>query len=89
MQVIWKYPIQVTDAQIIMMPKGAEILSANNQGGNLCIWAKVSQQAGVPLEARKIRIYGTGHPHDIISGRFINTVLIAFYVWHVFEEHPI
>lgn len=61
---IFKYPIEVTDEQIVLLPTGAKILTIQNQGEIPCLWALVNPT--VPRDmAITIRIYGTGH--DVID----------------------
>jgi hypothetical protein len=86
MKAIWKYPLVITDQQEIRMPKGAEIISVQRQGEEICLWALVA--AGQEIESRLILIFGTGHPiPDNLPGRFIGTVQHAGGrpVWHIFE----
>lgn len=82
MKTIWKYQLDVTDRQRLYMPKGAEILCVQNQGGVLCLWAKVD--SGAKPEERVIVIVGTGRPihRDL---KYIGTVQQVAFVWHVFE----
>jgi hypothetical protein len=71
----------------ISMPKGAEILSVQNQNGNIAIWALVIP-SNEP-EQRCFEIYGTGHPMHCDMGierNFIGTVQIGGLVFHVFER---
>ena len=57
---IWKYPLEITDTQNLMMPEGAEILAAQMQGDTLCLWALVNPDA--PKQRREIEVLGTGNP---------------------------
>jgi len=85
---IWKYELSVTDMQRVMMPPGAELLSVANQGGTLCLWAKVDADLP-PTDEVWIEIIGTGNeiPTDMgIDRNFIGTVLQNPFVWHVFER---
>lgn len=41
MKKIYKYAIEITDDQDIVMPVGAKILTVQNQNGVPCIWAMV------------------------------------------------
>ena len=69
------------------MPKGAELLSVANQDGCLCLWANVD--ADKQFETRFVKIIGTGNPipQDMgVDRRFIGTVLMDPFVWHVFER---
>lgn len=81
---IYKYQLELSAVQGVSMPEGAEILSAANQRGSVCIWAIVDPKA--EPKTRLIEVFGTGH---ILPGaksrRFIGTVLAEPFVWHVFE----
>jgi hypothetical protein len=59
-KVIWKFELEPTDNQEIEMPKGAEILTAQNQVGIPCLWALVDPTA--EKETRTFEVVGTGHP---------------------------
>lgn len=91
MQTIHKYPLQVTDVQEVEIPRFGEILSVQNQNGQICVWALVD--TGMPKSTRRFRIYGTGKPANINSPlvKFIGTVQVdemeGTYVWHVFVEN--
>lgn len=86
---IWKYPIDLTGFQVVLMPEGAKILCVQIQNGKICLWARVdSNLAG---QDRKILIRGTGQEYDVrfpYIEEYIGTVQHANgnLVWHVFEE---
>ena len=82
---VYKYPLEIKDWQSITVPVGAEILSAQKQGGQLFLWAKVDRRAGP--EQVSIVIHGTGHPMQP-NLRFIDTVQMrdGALVLHIFEE---
>lgn len=90
---IYKYPLEVTDIQTIMIPIGAEILCVQVQNDVPCIWAKVDPQ--MSLTQRGFVMYGTGQPitqtnniqkyigtFQIIGGR---PVFPQHLVFHLFE----
>jgi len=84
---IYKYAISIHCVQSVFMPKGAEILSVANQNEALCLWAMVHPDE--PMEERRIEIVGTGREMPIGMGverKFIGTVVIDPFVWHVFER---
>jgi|694.fasta_scaffold105227_8 hypothetical protein len=84
---IWKYPLAITDIQAIDIPVGSRLLSVGNQNGTLCLWAIVPTQNA--KEDRCIEIIGTGNPVPEAIGltrRFIGTVIMNPFVWHVFER---
>lgn len=82
---IYKYAIEVTDQQTVSMPAGADILTAQVQHGQVCLWARVDPLAAITQ--RKIRVAGTGHP-VASEWAYIATVQLAGggLVFHVFEE---
>ena len=81
---IWKYPLQITDRQFVMLPEGARILTVQMQGKQLCLWAMMNPDA-LP-KRREIQIIGTGHDVSDADGRYIATVQMQALVWHIFER---
>lgn len=86
---IWKYVLQITDEQTILMPDFAQILSVQPQVNpygcyDPCLWVLVDPVH--PMMPRIIRIYGTRNPIERPVGRFIGTVQMRKRVWHVFEK---
>ncbi len=86
MLTIWKYPLQVTDEQTIMMPRDTRILTVQTQDDQPCLWAFVDNSR--EREPRKIRIYGTNHEIDETPTDYIGTFQVSggSLVFHVFEE---
>ena len=92
MKQIWKFPLTITDEQVLQMPFDAELLSIGLQNiglqnRQLCLWAAIEDSND--LEGRTIKIVGTGHPfsdRDYNYMAFIGTVVAAPFVWHVFEK---
>lgn len=86
MKTIWKYPLQVTDLQTLEIPQGAQILSAQIQSGQLTLWALVDTSN--PCEKVKIEVVGTGNPIDdsFSDRKYISTVQMGPFVWHVFQR---
>ena len=84
---IWKFELEITDAQSILMPEGAEILCVQNQDEIGCLWAKVNPDAE-NKEERIIYIKGTGHTFNEDPGKYIGTFQMSqgALVWHVFEK---
>lgn len=84
---IWKYSLDAEDIQTLMMPEGAQILTAQMQGNALCLWAMVNPEKA--KEKREIEVFGTGHPgSDAVPRRYIGTVQMqgGALVWHIFER---
>ena len=86
---IYKYPIAITDRQMVMIPRGGMILSAQSQHGKLCLWVMVDPENEVT--PRTIEIIGTGNPMPPLTAnerrKFIDTaqMMSGELVWHVFE----
>ena len=85
MKIIYKYPIKITDYQVIEMPINSNILTVQMQKETPCIWAIVDPDN--KPELRHIRIVGTGHPINNTMINYIGTFQMAsgILVWHVFE----
>ena len=88
---IWKYPLEITNAQIIKMPKGAKILSVQIQNKKPCIWVMVDPDND--LLPKTLYSIGTGFNVDDeidndIETRYIGTYQVqgGSFVFHVFEE---
>jgi hypothetical protein len=84
---IWKFPIAITDAQVVSMPFNAEVISVQFQRGDLVLWAKGCSGDQVQLP-RVFCIYGTGHPMFDVDRDYVGTVQDGGLVWHVFEVSP-
>ena len=88
MNAIWKFQLKVTDLQEVEMPKGAQVMSVQEQNGALCLWAAVDSEQ--PKENRVIEIIGTGNPIPTTTTdrHFIGTAQMqkGALVWHVFER---
>lgn len=84
MHQILKYPLSSDPHQVLMIPKGAEILCCQVQDGVICLWAKSCMANSYAY--RKISIYGTGWSmSDDFEKKYIGTVQLNGYVWHVFD----
>lgn len=86
---IYKYPLQITDHQLVKMPLDSDVLSVDEHRGQLCLWAMVDPQSRDVIQ-RRIEIIGTGNPipelQSIFRRQFIGTVVMDPFVWHVFEH---
>ncbi len=85
MNTVWKYTLPYADDMVVLeMPKGAKILSIQEQNTVITLWADVDPNAS--LVKRTIRWAGTGHPIDHYVC-FIGTVQQhgGQLVWHFFD----
>ncbi len=82
---IWKTVLKVADVQDIEVPADAELLTAREQFGELCVWFKCDPSR--PTEKRRVGICGTGHPAPA-GARYVGTGFLSggALVLHVFER---
>jgi hypothetical protein len=87
---IWKWPLEITDRQVISMPAGSRLLAVQMQSGFPQIWALCDADA--PRVEKEIAIYGTGNPIPGDPGAYIGTfqtnggtLVWHAFVWHAFE----
>lgn len=79
---IWGFSLELTDRQIIMIPKGARMLCAQFQR-SVCVWAEVNSSA--PPETVEFLIVGTGKDGpDFREHTYLSTVQMGSLVWHVY-----
>lgn len=93
MKTIYKYELLITDEQKVLMLKGANILTAQNQDEMIHIWAEVDIMNALgaenEYEYRYFDIFGTGNliiEELGVVRKYINTVQINGFVWHIFER---
>lgn len=92
---IWKFPV-APKQKSISMPKGAEVLSVQEQHGMPCIWALVDPSN--KTEERHFEIFGTGHDipmngerksyQNPVKRKYIGTFQLqgGSLVFHLFER---
>lgn len=82
---IHKFTLQAKGLQTVIMPKGSVILSAQEQGGTVRLWALVDPKQ--PDEERTFGVFGTGEPIPNGAWAFVGTVqqMGGLLVWHVLE----
>ena len=84
---IWKFILRPIKFQELDMPRGAVVLSAQQQDGAICVWAEVLPDA--EPEPRVFAVYATGELIDPSTNRtFVGTVQFPsnMLVFHVYEE---
>ena len=87
MRTIWKYRLEISGEQTLQMPRGAQILSVQAQGGTIVLYALVDPAKA--KEDRAVNVVGTGFDiTDRISAdkRYLGTVPTdgGKFMWHVF-----
>ncbi|MFK7695381.1 hypothetical protein [Paenibacillus sp. HJGM_3] len=91
MSVIYKYPIDVVHSvHRVETPASSTVISAIEQNGLIVIYVHVPDPYAPALwdGTKSILVLGTGCEFDgpdFEEMRFINTVKVGVFVWHVFE----
>ena len=87
MDTIFKYPIPVNNRFSLKLPKGAEILTVQEQQDNPKIWALVNSEN--ETETRNFVLVGTGYSiEEKDSLNYIGTfqLLNGRFIGHLFEK---
>lgn len=87
MKIIYKYSLEITDEQIIRMPKDSKILCVQNQNGVPCIWALIDLDK--KESSITILLKGTGRPfEDVTDKDYIGTTqdMYGALIWHWFVK---
>lgn len=82
--VIWKYEVPfLSRSHEVLLPQGAEPLTAGKQGSAYVMWVRVNLLAN-QLESRNFTWVGTGHefPETWVH---VGTIQDEPFVWHLME----
>lgn len=82
MSTIFKYPLLITALQLVEMPIGSRVLAAQVQDGLPTLWA-IHNQAEDKVNV-EVRLVGTGEAFDVEDWKYIDTVQVGAFVWHIF-----
>lgn len=83
MKTIWKFPLGMVAKQNVSIPLPAEVLTVQQQGESVCLWAEVDPK-GERVQVQ-IAMLGTGHPVPDGKKRYISTVQLGSLVFHFYE----
>lgn len=75
-QIIYKYPLDLIEHQVIVLPDGYEILTLKLQNGQPCLWVKRDTDLTTPKVDVKIWMYGTGAVIKETGMKYIGTLLL-------------
>ena len=83
---IWEFVLTEAERQEIRIPEGSQVISVQEQFGQLVLWAVVDTEA--EPESRVIVVFFTGQSMEgVLAIRHLGTVLRSTgLVVHVFEE---
>ena len=87
MKTIYKYELEITYRQDLMLPIEYDVIDVDAQNGKLCLWAIVDPEEK-ETSSLTVMIKGTGH--DITDEEYHqffhvkSVVMPNFLVWHVF-----
>jgi hypothetical protein len=78
---VWKFPLKAQMHQKVTVPRGANVLSAVNQGDDIVLYADIyperyADPTNMPTEELDVIALGTGHEcdHNLASYDFLSTV---------------
>ena len=85
---VHKYPLQLQHRNTFHLPRAARILSAQEQHGDVTLWALVPIDPDAPTIPRTFTTYYTGTSLPADPGQYLGTVQLhhGATVIHVFEE---
>lgn len=86
MKVIYKYPLSLTDDQIITGPIERVIYAGFDPIGQLCVWCEASTDYNDISKRVHIFVIGTGNPVPKEAIRFINSVRNDPFMWHIYSD---
>lgn len=83
---ILKYPLELTDHQMVTMPQIFRELTVQLQRDQLCLWIMGDLNDGLDLLDYDVYIWGTGHPipPERCDDIWLGTAQQGQFVWHVF-----
>ena len=89
MKTIYKYTLTTHEKQIVPMPKDALILTASDQGSEVCVWVEVETENG--LYPRMIEVFPTGGeiPTNMGTERtYLGTAKLmgGSLIFHIYER---
>jgi hypothetical protein len=87
MQLVYKYLANIGGDTILILAKGAKILTVQRQKENICFWVLQTAEE-TAVEPRRIIKVGTGQAFDDMKDhQYIGTVqeLEGSLIWHYFE----
>lgn len=84
--IVYKYVLEFSSAQILELPRCAQIIHCAFQDEPICLWALVDPSEQQKIE-RTFYIVGTGQvlPDNEVL-KHIATLTRGGFVWHIFEK---
>ena len=84
-QVIWKWPVAPESQFVLELPRGAQILTVQEQHGRPQLWALVDPSA--PVQRRTFRVMPTGIEWECDGEllHYLGTFQLKQLVFHLFE----
>jgi len=82
---VFKYPLALVAHQEIQVHPIRHLLSVHVQNGTVCLWAEVDPEG--KEQSMPVYVVGTGWAMpELACGplRFLGTVFLDEFVWHVF-----
>lgn len=85
MKTVWEFPFNLAGQFTLDLPRGAQLLAAQEQNGQACLWMLVDP-ATQSKDLRTFRVYLTGHDVPDEPGLLHRaTFVMVGRAWHLFE----
>ena len=85
-ETVYKYRLNCPGPTAITLREAAQVLTAQVQGGSLCLWVKVDLE--LPKKLVFFEVVGTGQALQPAIRYYISTVQDDSLVWHIFQREP-
>jgi hypothetical protein len=88
MTTIHKYPLEITDVQLIPAPFGAKAIHVGlDPSGTPCLWAIVEDH--IKQGGMDVWIVGTGQEIPKEDHAYVGSFVQGPFVWHVFVSQDV
>jgi hypothetical protein len=82
MRTVWKFPLEITDQQVIEVHGIPRVVLVAIQNGTPCIWMEMdTDERKVPM---RLYIVGTGHSVPPFTQHVVS-FLDGRFVWHIYS----
>lgn len=84
-RVIHKFPLDGVGVHNVVMPARAQLLTVQAQDSVLCLWALIDTTCR--FVDRRVNVVFTGNAirSDLFLGKYVATVQMGQFVYHVFD----
>ena len=85
MKTIFKYKLEITEKQVLPIPKRGEFLDFQNQDSEIVFWMEVDTE-DMLMSDEEFFIIVTGQPIPDDAQHYHASVQIGMFVWHIYQS---